>query len=70
MIIMQIARKLTSRASRNRLKIRGTSMKKLDFSTSFFVAPHVMLYEKRWASNAWDKWIDSPPKKKKLWVLS
>jgi hypothetical protein len=68
-IIMQIARKLTSRASQNRFKIRGTSMKKWDFSTSFFVAPHVMLYEKRCASNAWDKWIDRPPKKKKLRVF-
>lgn len=69
-IIMPIERTLTSSASQNRFKILGTSMKKLDFSTSFFVAPHVMLYEKRWASNASDKWIDSPPKKKKLSDLS
>jgi hypothetical protein len=55
MIIMTIEKKLTDNASQNRCKIRGTSMKKLDFSTSFFVAPHEILYEKRWASNAWDK---------------
>jgi len=56
----------TDRASQNRRRIRGTSMKKFDRSTSFFVAPHVMLYEKRCASSASDKWIDKPPKKKKL----
>jgi hypothetical protein len=52
--------------SQKRRKIRGTSMKKFDFSTSFLVAPHVMLYEMRCAMRAWDRWIDRPPKKKKL----
>jgi hypothetical protein len=68
--IIPNARKPTTNASQNRRRIRGTSMKKFDRSTSFLVAPHVMLYEKRCASSAWDKWIDSPPKKKKLWALS
>src|SRR6266404_5002182 len=61
-------RKPIRSASQNRRRIRGTSMKKFDRSTSFFVAPHVMLYEKRCASSASDKWIDKPPKKKKLSV--
>ncbi len=55
MPIITSTMKLRVRASQNRLRILGTSLKKLDFSTSFFVAPHVMLYEKRWASRAWDK---------------
>ena len=59
-------RKPTTKASQNRRRIRGTSMKKFERSTSFFVAPHVMLYETRCASSACDKWIDKPPKKKKL----
>jgi len=61
-------RKPATNASQNRRRIRGTSMKKFDRSTSFFVAPHWILYEKRCASRAWDRWIDRPPKKKKLWV--
>ena len=32
-------------ATQNRLKIFGTSLKKLERSTSFFVAAQVMLYE-------------------------
>jgi len=67
-IIIAIIRKLMTSDSQKRRKIRGTSMKKLDFSTSFLVAPHDMLYEKRCARIAWDRWIDRPPKKKKLCV--
>ena len=40
--------------SQKRLRILGTSIQKLDRSTSFLVAPHVMLYEKRWARIAWE----------------
>ena len=42
----------TSRGNQNRLKIFGISLKKLDRSTSFFVAPQLMLYENRWARMA------------------
>ena len=66
-IIITIVKPLIMSATRNRFRIRGTSMKKFDFSTSFFVAPHVMLYENRCASSAMDKWSEMPPKKKKLW---
>jgi hypothetical protein len=55
--------KLITNASQKRRRIRGTSMKKFDRLTSL-VAPHVMLYAKRCAKRAWDKWIDRPPKKK------
>jgi hypothetical protein len=49
-------RKLLTSASQKRRRMHGTSMKKLDLSTSFFVAPHVMLYEKRCARSAsWDR---------------
>jgi len=48
------------------VKIFGTSLKKFDLSTSFFVAVHVILYEKRWARMACESGIDNPPKKKKL----
>lgn len=41
-----------SRGNQNRLKIFGISLKKLDRSTSFFVAPQLMLYENRWARMA------------------
>lgn len=54
------------RASQNLRKIFGTSIQKLDASTSFLVAPQVMLYEKTWARRAWEMWMLSPPKKKKL----
>jgi hypothetical protein len=59
-------KKLMTSDNQKRRNIRGTSMKKLDFSTSFLVALHEMLYEKRCARRAWDRWIDKPPKKKKL----
>jgi len=59
-IMMQI-----TRVGPKRLIIRGTSFQKLERSTSFFVAPHWMLYENVWASKAWDRWILRPPKKKK-----
>jgi hypothetical protein len=36
-------KKHSTNASQNRFSILGTSMKKLDRSTSFLVAPHVML---------------------------
>ena len=58
---------LITRESQNRLRIFGTSSQKLDRSTSFFVAPQVMLYEKRCARMACDTGMDSPPKKKKLY---
>lgn len=52
--------------SQNLLRIFGTSRKKFDFSTSFFVAPQVMLYENKCAKRAWERWTERPPKKKKL----
>ena len=52
--------------NQNRLAILGISLKKLERSTSFFVAPQVMLCEKQWARMAWETGIESPPKKKKL----
>ena len=55
-----------SHGNQKRLKILGTSLKKLDRSTSFLVAPHVMLYENRCARIACETGIDRPPKKKKL----
>jgi len=54
-MIITNMRKLMTSASQKRRRMRGTSMKKLDRSTSFFVAPHVMLYEKRCARSAWDR---------------
>jgi hypothetical protein len=54
MIITNMRKPMTS-ASQKRRRMRGTSMKKFDRSTSFFVAPHVMLYEKRCARSAWDR---------------
>lgn len=50
----------------NLLKILGTSLKKLDRSTSFLVACHDMLYENRCARIAWLMGMPRPPKKKKL----
>ena len=41
--------------SQKRRRIRGTSIKKLDLSTSFLVAPHVILYENMCARSAWDR---------------
>lgn len=46
--------------------ILGTSLKKLDRSTSFFVAVQVISYENRCANMAIDSGIPRPPKKKKL----
>jgi hypothetical protein len=63
-IIITIVRKEIKIDNQNRLKIFGTSLKKLENSTSFFVAAHVMLYENRWASTAPVKCRLSPPKKK------
>ncbi len=57
----------SANAIQKRFKIFGTSSQKLLRSTSFFVAPHWMLYEKRCARRAWERWIERPPKKKKLW---
>ena len=54
MIIANMRKPMTN-ASQKRRRMRGTSMKKLDRSTSFFVAPHVILYEKRCARSAWDR---------------
>ena len=56
----------TTSASQKRRAILGTSIQKFERSTSFFVAPHVMLYEKQCARIACETGIDSPPKKKKL----
>src|SRR6266851_5984532 len=50
----------------HRFIIFGTSLKKFERSTSFFVAPHVILYENKCARIACLKGILSPPKKKKL----
>lgn len=56
--------------------IFGTSLKKFERSTSFFVALQVMLKENKCARMAWLTGIASPPKKKKLqerrwiWVRS
>ena len=52
--------------TQKRLRIFGISSKKFDRSTSFFVVPHVMLYENKCASSAWERWMLKPPKKKKL----
>jgi hypothetical protein len=38
-----MARSAMRKATRKRLRIRGTSMKKFERSTSFLVAPHWML---------------------------
>ena len=65
-IIAPMISKLTTNESQKRRKMRGTSLKKFERSTSFFVAPHVMLYEKRWARSACERWMERPPKKKKL----
>ena len=45
MIIANTRTHDTSQEDQKRLKIFGTSLKKFDRSTSFFVAPQVMLYE-------------------------
>lgn len=55
-----------SHGTQKRLRIFGISSKKFDRSTSFFVAPHVMLYENKCARIAWETGIERPPKKKKL----
>ncbi len=66
MIMTMAAAKEMARETRKRSKILGTSCQKFERSTSFFVAPQVMLYEKRWARSACDRGMLSPPKKKKL----
>lgn len=67
MIIPATRMKEISSASQKRLMIFGPSRKKLERSTSFLVAPHVMLYENKWDKRAWVKCIGSPPKKMKLY---
>jgi hypothetical protein len=69
MVIIISARKLRRSAGPCRLMIRGNKMKKSTCSTTFLVAPHVMLYEERCASRACDKGIERLPKNKKLWVV-
>ena len=54
MITVMTHRAEITSESQNRLRILGTSIQKLERSTSFFVAPHVILYEKRWARMAWE----------------
>lgn len=51
-------------ASQKRFRIRGTSIKKFDRSTSFLVAPHVILYENMCVRRATVRWILRPPPKK------
>lgn len=53
--------------TQNLFKIFGISLKKFERSTSFFVAPHVMLYENIWARMDCESGMERPPKKKKLW---
>lgn len=53
MTVMTHRAEITSE-SQKRLRILGTSIQKLERSTSFFVAPQVILYEKRWARIAWE----------------
>ena len=55
MITTKNIMKDNKRDIQKRFKILGTSCQKLERSTSFFVAPQVMLYENRWARSAWDK---------------
>jgi hypothetical protein len=64
--IAAATRRHRTNAIRKRARIFGTSKKKFDRSTSFFVAPHVMLYENKWARMALLRWIERPPKKMKL----
>lgn len=66
---VRILRKV-ERSMPHRFMIFGTSLKKLERSTSFFVAPHVILYENKCARIAWLKGMLSPPKKKKLMLKS
>ena len=40
--------------SQKRLRTLGTSIQKLECSTSFLVVSQVILYEKRWARMAWE----------------
>ena len=47
MIIAAQTAKHSANATQKRLRILGTSSQKLLRSTSFFVAPQVILYEKR-----------------------
>ena len=69
MIMPKMTIQATSHENQKRLKILGISLKKFDRSTSFFVAPHVILYEKQCARIACDTGIESPPKKKKLHAI-
>jgi hypothetical protein len=54
-IMVREMMKEIKRASQKRLRILGTSMKKLDLSTSFLVAPHVMSKENRCARRATER---------------
>lgn len=47
MIIIAMVRNEIRIDNQNRLKIFGTSLKKLENSTSFLVAAHAILYENR-----------------------
>lgn len=53
-IIAMSSVQMTS-AIQKRFKILGTSSQKLERSTSFLVAPHWMLYEKRCARRACER---------------
>lgn len=65
-IIIAMSNMQMTSAIQKRLRILGTSSQKLERSTSFLVAPQVMLYEKRCARRACERWMERPPKKKKL----
>jgi hypothetical protein len=69
-MIIAVAKKHRIKATLKRTRIFGTSKKKFDRSTSFFVAPHVMLYENKCARIDLLRWIERPPKKMKLEVVS
>jgi hypothetical protein len=65
-MIAAMVRNERVKATRKRTRIFGTSRKKFERSTSFFVAPHVMLYENKWARIALLRWMERPPKKIRL----
>ncbi len=69
-IMAQMVKPQQISATRKRTRIFGTSKKKLDRSTSFFVAPQVILYENMCARMALVKWMDKPPKNMKLQTVS
>lgn len=55
MTIIAVSSRHTMIASQKRRRIFGTSRKKFERSTSFLVAPQVMLYENKCARRAWER---------------